>query len=97
MHTSKSISFTFFLLSFLMIIVLVLLPEVGEAQCRMCAASAESNLRNGGTEGAGLNTGILYLLLMPYIIVTTIGILYWRNRKKALEQAENELIQDLLS
>lgn len=80
-----------------MIIVLVLLPEVGEAQCRMCAASAESNLRNGGTEGAGLNTGILYLLLMPYIIVTTIGILYWRNRKKALEQAENELIQDLLS
>ena len=29
------------------------------AQCPMCKIAAESNLENGGTEGKGLNTGIL--------------------------------------
>ncbi len=60
----------------------IFFPESLEAQCRMCAAGAESNLKNGGTEGLGLNKGILYLLAMPYLVGSTIGILWWRNRKK---------------
>lgn len=74
-----------------------LFPETLEAQCRMCAASAESNLRNGGTEGKGLNKGILYLLATPYLLVFSIAFLYWRNRKKAMEEQENLLIRELLS
>lgn len=52
------------------------------AQCPMCRMSAESNMANGGTAGAGLNTGILYMLVMPYLLVATIGYIWWRNRKK---------------
>lgn len=59
------------------------------AQCPMCRATAESNLANGGTEGKGLNNGILYMLGMPYILIGTIAFLWWKNRKNddELEQA----------
>ncbi|MCP9235463.1 hypothetical protein [Lewinella sp. JB7] len=52
------------------------------AQCPMCRATAESNLANGGTEGQGLNQGILYLLGMPYVLVGTLAFIWWRNRRK---------------
>jgi hypothetical protein len=38
---------------------------------------AESNLKNGGTAGSGLNTGILYMLAMPYLLVVTIGFVWY--------------------
>jgi len=50
------------------------------AQCPMCKMSAESNLKNGGTAGKKLNTGILYMLATPYLIIGTIGFIWWRNR-----------------
>lgn len=52
------------------------------AQCPMCRMSAENNLKEGGTAGKGLNKGILYMLAMPYLIVGTIGVMWYRNRKK---------------
>lgn len=75
--------------------VLVLFLGAGEelmAQCPMCRATAESNLANGGTEGRGLNNGILYLLLMPYVLIGTVAYLWWRNRKKVDEE---ELVVEL--
>ena len=33
------------------------------AQCPMCKMAAESNLKDGGSAGKGLNFGILYMLL----------------------------------
>ena len=53
-----------------------------DAQCPMCRMSAESNLKNGGTMGRGLNTGILYMLAAPYIIVASIGFWWWKNKSK---------------
>ena len=53
-----------------------------QAQCPMCRMSAESNLKNGGTSGQGLNNGILYMLATPYLMVGLIGFLWWRNRRK---------------
>lgn len=60
-----------------------------QAQCPMCRMSAQSNLENGGTEGRGLNTGILYMLAMPYLLVGTLGYIWWRNRRKAYDEVEN--------
>jgi hypothetical protein len=51
------------------------------AQCPMCKMSAESNLKDGGTAGKGLNTGILYMLALPYILISTLGYLWYKNRK----------------
>jgi hypothetical protein len=68
------------------------------AQCPMCKIAAESNLQNGGTEGKGLNTGILYMLSLPYIMVATIGFLWWKNNRKQMdeERAKEGQIIDLL-
>ncbi len=63
-------------------------PEV-QAQCPMCRMSAESNLKNGGTEGKGLNNGILYMLATPYMLIGVIGFIWWRNRRRD-DEAEPE-------
>lgn len=57
----------------------------------MCKASAEANIKEGGTKALGLNAGILYLFLAPYLLVLSIGgIFYYRNvwKKKGQELAE---------
>lgn len=53
-----------------------------EAQCAMCKATAEQG------DQTGLNLGILYLFLAPYLIVGTIGFFWWKNRKK--EPSQND-------
>lgn len=78
----------------ILLLVFCLLPTDVQAQCPMCRMSAESNLKNGGTDGRGLNTGILYMLVMPYILVGSIGYWWWRNRKKqASELAETNFLE----
>lgn len=75
----------------LVAIVIVTLVGTGEellAQCPMCRATAETNLANGGTEGRGLNNGILYMLGMPYLLIGTIAFLWWKNRKKGVDEEE---------
>ncbi len=59
-----------------------------QGQCPMCRMSAESNLKNGGTEGQGLNNGILYMLATPYLIVGVIGFVWWRNRQREEEEEQ---------
>lgn len=51
------------------------------AQCPMCKLSAESNLRDGGSAGKGLNNGILYMFAMPYLIVGSLAFLWIKNKK----------------
>lgn len=54
------------------------------AQCAMCKAAVEANLKEGGTAGAGLNDGILYLMAMPYVAMLFFAIFYFlqkRNKK----------------
>lgn len=57
-----------------------------EAQCPMCKMAAESNLKNGGEAGRGLNDGILYMLGLPYVIIGTIGGIWYYNRRKEGEE-----------
>lgn len=57
------------------------------AQCAMCRASVESNLKNGGQVARGLNIGVLFMLSMPYLVVGTIGLVWWRHRRKVDQDA----------
>ena len=53
------------------------------AQCAMCRASVENNVSNGETSiGAGLNNGILYLFVMPYLMAGIIGFFWYRTAKR---------------
>lgn len=49
----------------------------------MCAATAESSRSAGSSAAEGLNKGVLYIFMMPYLILGTIGFFWWRARKKA--------------
>lgn len=63
-----------------------LLVAIGlSAQCPMCKMAAESNLKNGGSGGLGLNGGIMYLFLLPYLTVGTIAFFWWKNRIKHVD------------
>lgn len=55
------------------------------AQCPMCKMAAESNLKNGGSAGKGLNAGILYMLITPYILVGGLAFWWFKNKKKVVE------------
>ncbi len=69
---------------FAVILVLVAMLTSADlfAQCPMCKMAAEANMKDGGTAGKGLNTGILYLLAMPYLLVFTLAFLYRKNKRK---------------
>jgi LPXTG-motif cell wall-anchored protein len=45
--------------------------------------TAESNLAAGGTGGKGLNIGILFMLSLPYLIIGSVGFVWWRKNRKA--------------
>ncbi|RRB10756.1 hypothetical protein [Larkinella knui] len=70
--------------SFLAIVVLYLLTFTDTfAQCAMCRGTVESTMSNGRNHVAvGLNTGILYLLVTPYLLVAIIIFLWLRTSKK---------------
>ncbi|MBK8426223.1 MAG: hypothetical protein IPL27_09785 [Lewinellaceae bacterium] len=73
-------------IAFALVILLVLAAEPLAAQCAMCKASAETNLKAGGGDPQGLNAGILYMLMLPYLLVGSIGYWWWRNRKSETVQ-----------
>ena len=56
-----------------------LLPQKALGQCAMCRAVVEQ----GGEEVAeGINSGIVYLMAFPYVIVAVTSILFYRNWRR---------------
>jgi hypothetical protein len=54
------------------------------AQCAMCRSTLENNYSNGNPGiAAGINTGILYLLAMPYLAAIIIGYLWLKSSRNA--------------
>lgn len=57
------------------------------SQCAMCKAAVEADLESGGTKGAGLNEGILYLMATPYLAMLFFGIFYTLQKRKKNQPA----------
>ncbi|MGO3181368.1 MAG: hypothetical protein ACTIJ9_00905 [Aequorivita sp.] len=71
-------------LKFLFIVLLLLLAVVpAEAQCAMCRAVLESD--ESGQAAKGINNGIVYLMIFPYLLIGGVGYAIYRSRKKARE------------
>lgn len=69
-----------------LISLLLLLPEIAEAQCSMCRAVLESDTDQSAAKG--INDGILYLMAFPYLLVGGLGYFIYRSRKKAKKSGE---------
>lgn len=66
-----------------LIIMLLLMAIPAEAQCAMCRAVLESE--DGGQAAKGINNGIVYLMIFPYLLIGGVGYAIYRSRKKARE------------
>ena len=61
--------------------LVAMMPD-GMAQCAMCRSTLENNFSNGDPGiAAGINTGILYLLMLPYVTVILLGILWYKSTR----------------
>lgn len=64
---------------FFVCIALIFSYISADAQCVMCKAVAEDAADAGGV-GRGLNIAILYLMAVPYIILTTLYFTFFRKK-----------------
>ena len=67
----------------ILVITYLLLPIASNAQCAMCRASLEST--GDVSQAEAVNDGIVYLMVIPYILVALIGFVVYKmyNKKKA--------------
>ena len=69
------------------------------AQCAMCKGTIESNqkeeVKKSLKKAKGLNTGILYLMILPYILGSVIAYMWYQNSKK--EKVERAKIDKSLN
>lgn len=50
------------------------------AQCAMCRAVLETE--EGQSAAKGINDGIMYLMVFPYLLIGGVAYMIWRSRKK---------------
>ncbi|SKB46737.1 hypothetical protein SAMN05660776_1207 [Salegentibacter holothuriorum] len=70
----------------ILISLLLLLPELANAQCSMCRAVLESDTDQSAAKG--INNGILYLMAFPYLLVGALGFYIYRSRRKVKKSQE---------
>ena len=73
----------------LFILCFVCLVFLGDllGQCAMCTLNAEGSQES---QAHAINTGILYMLLFPLVILIVVGFLIWWNRKKLFKSHSND-------
>jgi len=54
----------------------------------MCKGAAETSVQEGSQDASGLNFGVLYLFMTPYLLVLTIGGLWYWNYRRNKKFAE---------
>lgn len=59
-----------------LLLIFVGLAIVASAQCSMCTKTAQ---QLGEKPAAGLNSGILYLMLAPFAIIGVIAYRWWKS------------------
>jgi hypothetical protein len=67
-------------LFFLLPIAYFLLPIVSNAQCAMCRAALESD--GNAKQAEAVNDGIVYLMIIPYVIAAVIGFAVYKMFNK---------------
>lgn len=53
------------------------------AQCSICAKTVA---QMGSKPAEGFNTGILYLMFIPYVAIGVVGYKWWQNEKRKAEE-----------
>lgn len=74
----------------LLLPLLVLISSVtANAQCAMCRAALENS--DGPIKAEGVNDGIMYLMIFPYLLIGLVGYAIYRMRAKKKQQKQEAL------
>jgi hypothetical protein len=71
----------------LILCLLLLFNLVSLAQCAMCTKTAA---QLGEKPAAGMNSGILYLMATPFVIMGYLGYRWWKSQQPAPSVDETE-------
>ncbi len=66
---------------FILVFFLLMISIPVDAQCAMCRAVLENE--DGGQAAKGINNGIVYLMIFPYLLIGGVGYAIYRLRKNA--------------
>ena len=64
----------------LVVLLLMICALPMQAQCSMCRSLAEESIEGQMQSQGGINTGILYMLSIPYACLLVLGIYWWYTR-----------------
>ncbi|CAN5264400.1 hypothetical protein BH20BAC1_BH20BAC1_22600 [soil metagenome] len=67
-----------FLFIFIISVFLTFLAQVTVAQCSICSKSVQ---QMGDKPAKGFNTGIIYMMLVPYIAIGVVGYKWWKSNR----------------
>ena len=68
----------------LAVLILMLLSLDASAQCAMCRAVLETE--DGQSAAKGINDGIVYLMIFPYLLMAGVGYFIWKSRRKSRQE-----------
>ena len=68
------------LLTLLMVAAILIFAMDLDAQCAMCKLNAKSASDADSNVGRGINEGILYLMGIPYALLLTGGLVFFRKK-----------------
>ena len=72
------------LVSCIFLLVFYLFSLAANAQCAMCRAALETE--GNAVKSQAVNDGIVYLMVIPYLLVGGIGYYIYRMRKKKKQE-----------
>ncbi len=70
--------------TYILLLVFLLIALPADSQCAMCRAVLESD--ESGQAAKGINNGIMYLMIFPYLLIAGVGYAIYRSRKKSQEE-----------
>jgi hypothetical protein len=56
--------------------------QPAKAQCAICAANVASNVKGGSKTANGLNNGIMYLLVTPYLAAGVLAFVWYKKYRR---------------
>lgn len=65
----------------LILLSVFLVPSFATAQCAMCRAALQSS--DNGIQAEAVNDGIVYLMIIPYLLVAVVGFVIYKSRQSA--------------
>lgn len=86
-----------FVLCTAMVVFLFLSTDLA-AQCAMCRANVKTNMDSGlGGVGRQLNSAILYLMAIPYLLVSLVAYVFFREKINAWVIARFSAIKSIVA